>query len=130
MKTFIAVLTLITSFACTAQKQGESIAKDLNTTAFAAKIDATPQAQILDVRTPEEWSQGIIEGAHKINWFGETFDAEVKKLDPSKPVLVYCASGGRSAKAMKKLSNMGFTEVYNLEGGMGAWKSAENKTVQ
>lgn len=130
MKTFIAILTLITSFACTAQKQGESIAKDLNTTAFAAKINATPEAQILDVRTPEEWNQGIIEGAHKINWFEDTFDTEVKKLDTSKPVMVYCASGGRSAKAMKKLSKMGFTEVYNLEGGMGAWKADKLKTVQ
>ena len=56
-----------------------------------------------------------------INWNGDQFEAEAAKYDKTKPIFVYCRVGGRSAKAADKLSQMGFKEVYNLEGGIIQW---------
>lgn len=86
--------------------------------------------QILDVRTPGEVANGIIAGAKKINVFDGDFDAQATAaLDKSKPVLVYCKVGGRSSKAATKLEAQGFSNIYNLQGGMNAWAGA-GKPVQ
>lgn len=78
---------------------------------------------ILDVRTPQETSQGKIEGAICIDFYSDTFAAEVDKLDKTKPILVYCRSGGRSASAGQLLEGKGFSQVYNLLGGYSAWSN-------
>ncbi|MDX1350905.1 MAG: rhodanese-like domain-containing protein [Putridiphycobacter sp.] len=77
--------------------------------------------QLIDVRTPEEFNSGNIEGARNLDFLGENFENEIQTLDKNKPVLVYCQAGGRSSKAMKVLVENGFTEVYNLLGGYGQW---------
>ena len=56
-------------------------------------------------------------------------EQQVAKLDKNKTYLVHCAVGGRSARACKKMEKMGFSKLYNLEGGMGAWEKA-GKPVQ
>ena len=71
--------------------------------AFAKKIESTPKAQLLDVRTLEEFKSEHIDNAKNINWLGTSFEADAQKLDKSKPVFVYCKSGGRSKKAAAKL---------------------------
>lgn len=86
--------------------------------------------QVLDVRTPQETAAGTIAGAKIINLFDSDFEAQAgKTLDKSKPVLVYCKVGGRSAQAATKLEALGFTHIYNLQGGMNAWAGA-GKPVQ
>ncbi|MBF4492783.1 thioredoxin fold domain-containing protein [Flavobacterium sp. MR2016-29] len=115
---FVIMLSLL--FACHNQK-----AKTFETLApkeFAAKIKTTKNPQILDVRTPDEFESEHIENARNINWNNENF-AENATLayDKSKPVFVYCLSGGRSKKASKKLSELGFTNVYELDGGILGW---------
>ena len=78
--------------------------------------------QIVDVRTPEEFTEGHIAGARNINVFDIDFVDEAEKaLDKSKPVAVYCRSGKRSSDAAKILAENGFN-VTNLEGGILAWK--------
>ncbi len=77
---------------------------------------------LLDVRTPEEYSQGHIENAVNVNWFDEGFDKQVEKIDKDKTIYVYCKVGGRSAKAQQKLLSMGYKDVVNLEGGYDAYK--------
>jgi rhodanese-related sulfurtransferase len=70
-----------------------------------------------------EVAQGKINGSMNIDYFSPTFVATAtKKLDKTKPVLVYCAAGGRSASAAKDLKKAGFKKVYDLEGGYDAWK--------
>ncbi|HEY1120964.1 MAG TPA: rhodanese-like domain-containing protein [Haloferula sp.] len=87
-------------------------------------------AQLLDVRTPEEWKEGHLEKAKLITLSKEGFVEKVKaELDPKKPVLVYCKSGGRSAKAAKQLREAGFT-VYDLDGGITAWQKAGKPVVK
>ena len=87
-------------------------------------------AQLLDVRTPEEWKEGHLEKAKLVTLSKEGFVEKAKaELDPKKPVLVYCKSGGRSAKAAKQLREAGFT-VYDLDGGITAWQKAGKPVVK
>jgi len=92
--------------------------------AYADKIKATPNAQILDVRTPEEFSGEHLDKAENVNWNDPSFISNASKYDKFKPVFVYCKVGGRSKQAADKLSELGFTEVYNLEGGIMKWNAA------
>ena len=86
------------------------------------KLIAETTIQLVDVRTPEEYQQGKIEGAQLINIYDARFEEIIdSKLDVSIPVGVYCHSGVRSMSAAKMLAKKGFT-VYNLRGGMILWK--------
>ncbi|GAB4250693.1 MAG: hypothetical protein Kow0079_04180 [Vicingaceae bacterium] len=78
---------------------------------------------ILDVRTMGEVSEGLIPNAINIDFYDEQFLNKVKELDHSKAILVYCRSGGRSAKAAQQILSLGFKQVYNLEGGMMEWNN-------
>lgn len=90
---------------------------------FASLMHDRP-GQLVDVRTPGEWSEGIIAGARLMDFNGTGFRSELSTLDKDRPVYVYCAAGGRSHKAYEMMKEMGFKEVYDLGGGMGAWRSA------
>ncbi len=82
------------------------------------------QGLYLDVRTPGEVSRGQIAGATNVDVNDPSFDRKVKLLDRKRPIFVYCAVGGRSREASERLAQMGFEHVYDLSGGMNAWKSA------
>ena len=84
---------------------------------FIAKIKATKDAQLLDVRTPQEWEAGKIASSNCNNFNDANFKQNLTKLDKNKPVFVYCAAGGRSGKAAPILQEAGFKYVYNLSGG-------------
>lgn len=83
------------------------------------------QPQLLDVRTASEFKQGHLSNALQADWTNSAEFAErIKYLDKNKPLLVYCASGGRSGQAAEWLVKKGFVKVDNLTGGMIAWKQA------
>lgn len=84
---------------------------------FIAKVKTTKDAQLLDVRTPQEWEAGKIASSKCINYNDATFKQQIEKLDKNKPVFVYCAAGGRSSKAAPILQQAGFKYIYNLTGG-------------
>lgn len=78
--------------------------------------------QLIDVRTPKEVEGGFIETALFINYFDVHFaDTLLSKLDKNKPVYIYCKSGVRSGKAVKKLQENGY-EAYTILGGYRQWK--------
>jgi len=79
-------------------------------------------AQILDVRTAKEVAEGKINGSINIDYFSPKFMEQISKLDKSKPVLIYCAAGGRSLSATKDLKKAGFKKVYDLRTGYDGWK--------
>jgi len=118
--TLIFVLIAILTLACSTPKSSKST-KDISVAEATKLIESNANLILLDVRTPEEWSQGSIEGATKINFFDSDFSDKLTQLDNSSPVLVYCKSGGRSAKATLILEKAGFNEVYNLLGGYNAY---------
>lgn len=115
MQKILLVLALIfTGFTVNAQKrlsndEFKSMMKDKN-------------AQILDVRTAKEVAEGKIEGSVNIDYFSPKFLENSSKLDKSKPVLIYCAAGGRSLSAAKDLKKAGFKKVYDLKNGYDGWK--------
>ena len=114
-------ILLLTLFALLACSQNEVEGGYKNVT--VSEIDSLMQkgVSVLDVRTAQEVSQGNIQGSINIDFFADDFEAKINNLDKSKPVLVYCKSGSRSAKASKLLSSNGFNQVFNLVGGYGSW---------
>ena len=86
--------------------------------------------QLIDVRTPQEYEEGHIENAVNMNYYDDDFKQQVSQLDKSQKVYVYCKKGGRSASAAEILSELGFKEIYDLEGGMENWNKAGLKTVK
>jgi thioredoxin len=116
---YLVLFTFIIS-SCHSQTAVQTI----DVTAYSKKINETPKAQILDVRTPEEYTTGHIENSDNVNWLSDSFALRTDKYDKSKPVFVYCKSGGRSIKAANKLAELGFTNIYNLDGGMLKWEAA------
>jgi phage shock protein E len=84
---------------------------------FIAKVKTTKNAQLLDVRTSQEWEAGKIASSSCINVNDAAFKQQIEKLDKNKPVFVYCAAGGRSSKAAPILQQAGFKHIYNLTGG-------------
>jgi rhodanese-related sulfurtransferase len=83
---------------------------------------ANKDIQLIDVRKPEEFSSGHLENAVNMNFYDDDFEDQIQTLDKSKEVYLYCRSGGRSGKAAQKLEEMGFTKVYDLEGGILNWE--------
>lgn len=95
------------------------------------EVLSRPDAQLIDVRTDAEVAEGMISGALQMDvadW--NEFVTATESLDPNKPVLVYCKSGGRSNSAATFLVENGFTEVYDLKGGITAWDRNNEKTVK
>ncbi len=78
---------------------------------------------LLDVRQPGEYDRGHLPGARLIPV--SDLSERLQELDPAKPTITYCASGGRSRVATQYLSGRGFGDVYNLVGGLKAWEGAK-----
>jgi rhodanese-related sulfurtransferase len=84
----------------------------------------SPKALLLDVRTAEEFARGHLAGALNLNFYDPDFKEKIKAYAIGKPVLVYCAVGGRSAKAAQCLQDLKVARVFNLAGGYQAWTLA------
>lgn len=85
---------------------------------FIQQYKNTPDAILLDVRTEEEFASGHIDTATNIDFQGQSFDSEIAKLDTTKPYFVYCRSGNRSGQAVAAMKARGFTDIYELDGGL------------
>ena len=96
------------------------VSDDVEASKFKELIELG-NCNIVDVRTPDEFIEGKIEGAINIDFNGDEFESEIGNLDRNTPVLVYCQAGGRSGKAKAKMETLGFKEIYNLVGGYGSW---------
>lgn len=97
---------------------------------FAETLKSTPNATVIDVRTPEEFQGGHLKEAVNFNVLSAEFQAQVGKLDKTQPVFVYCKVGGRSADAVEKMKAMGFETIYDMKGGYMAWSSAGMETTK
>ena len=115
---------LVLCSACGRHVKKQQVPREpLTTQVFAERLSELDEFQLLDVRTPEEFAKGHIEGAQNIDWNNPRFAQQVRVLDKDKPIFVYCLSGGRSAKAVAVLEKAGFNEIYELAGGMMGWRS-------
>jgi len=89
-----------------------------------------PDLVILDVRTPDEFSEAHLEGAVLVDFYDEDFADQLGALDPDVPYLVYCRSGNRSGQATALMKDLGFADVANVDGGITAWVDAGLPVVQ
>lgn len=92
--------------------------------AAAETIADTPSVIVLDVRTPEEFAAGHIEGAVNIDFYSPTFRDQLSVLDPGADYVLYCRSGNRSAQTVPILEDLGFGSVEEIDGGILAWQAA------
>ena len=114
---FLLLPMLMFMASCGAQSEGSG---DV-TVAQAQELIKDKDVVIIDVRTPEEFEKGHLEGATMINFFGADFDQKIAELPKDQEYLVYCHSGNRSGKAVKKMEDAGFTNAHNMLGGWSAW---------
>ncbi|MBN1499936.1 MAG: rhodanese-like domain-containing protein [Spirochaetes bacterium] len=78
---------------------------------------------IIDVRTPQEYSQGHIENSINIDFYAPDFQEKISALDRNKTYLVYCRSGNRSAQSIPVFQKAGIKNFFNMTGGFSDWVS-------
>ena len=113
---FFSLIIAISS--CNSQQTG--VLLDAET--FNKKINETENAVLLDVRTAGEYSKGFILNAKNADYYSSDFQNKLKNIEKDNPVFVYCLSGSRSASVVKQMLSDGFTEVYELKGGLLNWR--------
>ncbi len=97
----------------------------LSVAAFKAKLESLngQKFYLIDVRTPGEVAAGKIENSINLNYNDPNFANELSKLEKDKPLLLYCASGRRSSNATQIAKELGFVEIYDLQGGFNTWSA-------
>ena len=142
MKTFLflkiqkylfIVLTFILPFqviSCDSQQESATTQQDQQTGGPVKDVGAGEFSEgmdnenvvVLDVRTPAEYKDGHLANAILIDFYSPDFEKEISELDQSKTYYIYCHSGNRSSKAANLMKSKGFGDLYNLEGGISAWR--------
>lgn len=128
LKLTILLFVAVLSISCNTKSKSQSDSISVITpTEFKEKSESHA---IIDVRTPQEFSEGHIEGAININFFDKTFLDQIAKYEKNEPLFIYCKSGNRSGQASKKIADFGFTKIYDLEGGILYWMKNNNEVVK
>lgn len=96
----------------------------LLTPSAASDLVGDPAIRVLDVRTAEEFAEGHLPGAVRLDWYASDFADRVAELDHDATWVVYCRSGNRSAQATALMADQGFTAVNDVDGGIVAWQAA------
>ena len=96
--------------------------ENLSPSQAEALLKSNPGVQLIDVRTQSEWDRGYIAGAKLISV--DQIEARQGEIDKNRPVLLYCAAGGRSHRALEILKAAGYRDVHHLSEGITGWKSA------
>jgi rhodanese-related sulfurtransferase len=96
--------------------------KHIDPTQLQALLAADDPPLMIDVRSVAEVARGTIMGARHLEL--ATLPSRVDELDAAAPIVVFCLSGGRSAQACNWLAQRGFSNLYNLDGGIAAWTRA------
>ncbi|TNE81891.1 MAG: hypothetical protein EP332_02195 [Bacteroidetes bacterium] len=118
MRLLFILIGLVSLSAC-----AQPLPNELSPVQFDSVLRADTQVSLLDVRTDEEFGGGYIENAVNIDFYADDFTKQASALPKDKKILIYCLSGGRSAKAAAQLRESGY-EVKELKGGMAAWRAA------
>ena len=119
MKAFLFTLLLLLPAFMLAAEPAKHVKAD-----EAAKIIANGKVAVIDVRTPDEFKEGHIQGAKNIDIMSKDFETQLGKLDRTQPTLVHCQAGGRSTRALKVFEKLGFTNLIHLDDGFGGWEAA------
>lgn len=130
MKKFAIILSIVLTVLLSSCKDSAAQQSTLLEPQELEDVLASKQVYFVDVRTPKEFDAGHIENAVNIDFKSPNFETEIKKLDSSKPIVVYCRSGRRSALSTNTLVKVGFTEIYDLKGGIINWNKQGKELVK
>ncbi|MBL9044220.1 MAG: rhodanese-like domain-containing protein [Myxococcales bacterium] len=118
--------------AATSAGAADPAAKELSANLSVSEAEAllkhSPTAQLIDVRTLSEWSGGYIAGAKHIPL--DQIETRLPEIDKSRTVVLYCAAGGRSHRAMEILKAAGYQDVRHLADGIAGWKAQGRPLVK
>ena len=125
--TSVLYMLLLIAFlaSCTSKTKTEVQVKNIDVATAHQLLNQDKNIVVLDVRTPEEYTSGHIDGAVNININGDNFSKKVAELDKDKSYIVHCAANvenGRSAKSLKIMADLGFENLMSMEGGIVAWR--------
>jgi rhodanese-related sulfurtransferase len=130
---FLMISGIIVTISCSEQAEvPEQIIQNITTQeAFdlVQENKGNPNFIIIDVRTPEEFTDGHLGDALNLNFNSDTFSEDLQKLDKDKTYLIYCRSGKRSAKAAAIMHELGFKQFYDM-GGIIDWIAKGFPTVK
>lgn len=115
----LALSVLVT--ACSSDPRTQSI--ELVSPADAAQVIADDPAGlvVLDIRTLEEFNEARLADAIMVDFYADDFADQLDTLDKDVPYVVYCRTGNRSSEAVKTMKDLGFVEVYEVDGGIVNW---------
>ena len=121
-----AILLVMTGLVVTACGGSTTATFDLVAPVEAHELLVNPPEGlvVLDVRTPEEFAGPHLTGAVNVDFYDSYFQSRLDLLDKDTPYLVYCRSGNRSGSTIEIMKDLGFTEVYDVDGGINAWVGA------
>lgn len=107
--------------ACSSDTTTQSI--ELVSPADAAQViaDAPEGLVVLDIRTPDEFNAARLADAIMMDFYADDFAAQLDTLAKDVPYVIYCNSGNRSSEAVKTMEDLGFVEVYEIDGGIANW---------
>lgn len=125
---FLAATTIVVNACKESTAQGVAAVEIISVADMEEALKAD-DVQLIDVRSKAEFTNGHIKNAKNIVYQGENWDQQVASLDKNKPVYVYCAKGGRSAKCASLLEEAGFTKIFDLDGGVTKWIN-EGKSLE
>jgi len=119
----IAAALIVT--ACSGSSTREAFTELVPPEEAARVLDeADDTLVLLDVRTPDEFSQARIAGAINIDFYEADFGDRLAELDRAATYVVYCRTGNRSATAVQMMQELGFDYIYELDGGIADWYEA------
>jgi len=122
-------LLLLIPFPGFAQVNKKPRLEKLDPYAFQTKM-VHMLGSVLDVRTPEEYASGSIQGAKNLNWEDKLFKENAAKLPKYMPVFLFCQGGYRSGEASEWFMKQGFSSIIILENGYEAWQMAGLPTTK
>ena len=123
----IVIMAFFVTTAATCQQQEDPV--DISPADLKVKLE-NGKGVLLDVRRPDEVNKGVIDPSMMhYNFQDGDFKERIAQLDKKETYYVYCHAGGRSAKAVQIMKEMGFKKVYNVDGGITKWQEAGYELV-
>lgn len=119
--TLLALLAAIVAVILTGCSSDSGTLETVEPEAAATIIADEPETIVLDIRTPEEYNEGVIEGAVNIDFYDADFAEQLDTLDKDASYVVYCRSDNRSGQAMDTFADLGFQQVTEIDGGIVNW---------
>lgn len=121
----VLVLFAIAALLASCGGAGDTGLRTVEATEAAALLDEPPAGLVvLDVRTPDEFNAGHLEGAEMIDFYRPDFADRIAELERDTPYLLYCRSGNRSGSTLELMEDLGFTDVTEVDGGILAWEAS------